>query len=202
MNLKSFAKSNWALLLSGVIVLAGVIIFRLWINWDGVKLTVKVEDLAGLLAPLAFAATVIERGVEILISPWRDAGASKLQKAVEAIKARPADPATAQQNALDLKAASDALDEYRGVTQQYAFAVSLTLALLVSIAGVRALGPFLDKDFKFAIDKQRLFFGSVDVILSTAMLAGGADGVHSVVNAVTSFFNTTADKSKQQAAAA
>jgi hypothetical protein len=87
---------------------------------------------------LAFAATFVERAVEILVSPWRDEGASKLDKAVAAIKARPADLATDAANATALKAASDALDEYRGETQRYAFAVSLVLSVMVSIAGVRA----------------------------------------------------------------
>jgi hypothetical protein len=34
----------------------------------------------------------------------------------------------------------------------------------------------------------------VDVALSAALLAGGADGIHSVMNAITSFFDNTAEK--------
>ncbi len=155
---------------------------------------------SSLLAPLAFAAAVVERAVEILISPWRDAEASKLDKAVTAIKARPADPAANAQNAIDLKAASDELDEYRGATQRYAFAVALTLSVLVSIAGVRALEPFVDTtkfhNASVTPAAQQLFFLSVDVAVSAALLAGGADGIHSVVNAVTTFFNASADKAK------
>ena len=93
----------------------------------------------------AFAATFIERAVEILVSPWRDEGASKLDKVVAAIKARPADPVIDAANATALRTASDALEEYRGDTQRYAFAVSLALSVMVSIAGVRALGPFVDR---------------------------------------------------------
>jgi len=37
------------------------------------------------------------------------------------------------------------------------------------------------------------------VMLSATLLAGGADGIHSIVNAVTSFFNATADKATKQA---
>jgi hypothetical protein len=153
------------------------------------------------LAPLAFASAVIERAVEILVSPWRDAEASKLDKAVTAIKARPKpdDPAMNARNVADLKAASDALDEYRGDTQRYAFAVSLTLSVLVSMAGVRALGPFADagklNDVKFTSQAQHLFFQCVDVALSAGLLAGGADGIHSVVNAATSFFDGSANRS-------
>jgi hypothetical protein len=194
MPLTSIAKRSWPLFVSSALAVVGVVIFRIFLNWNSLNFTVKVSDLAGLLAPLAFAATVIERAVEILVSPWRDAGASKLDKAAAAIKAN---PTTNTQNT-GLKEASDALDDYRGETQRYAFAVSLTLSILVSIAGVRALGPFVDlaklNDPKVTSEAQRLFFLAVDVALSAALLAGGADGIHSVVNAVTSFFDNTADK--------
>ncbi len=198
MALTFAAKKNWPLLSAIAIAILGVAVFHEFLNWNGLSFKIQLTDLTSLLAPLAFASAVIERAVEILISPWRDSDASKLEKAVAAIKARPADPAKDQQNAIDLANATEALDEYRGVTQRYAFAVSLTLCVLVSIAGVRALGPFADtvsfNDPKITSSAQRFFFLSVDVILSTAMLAGGADGIHSLVNAVTSFFNATAAK--------
>ncbi|HXX18855.1 MAG TPA: hypothetical protein VEJ46_05595 [Candidatus Acidoferrum sp.] len=172
-----------------------------WLKWKGLDLSVKVADLPGLLAPVAFAAAVIERAVEILVSPWRDAGASKLQRALDSIKARPAYPASNVQNALDQQNASNALDDYRGQTQRYAFAVSLILSTLVSIAGVRVLWPFVNQ-VKFS-DKtatslaQQIFFLAVDVLVSAALLAGGADGIHSVVNAVTTFFESTADRTSK-----
>jgi hypothetical protein len=194
---QSAARRSLPLLIAGAIALLGLIIFRLFLNWNGLTLTVKIGDVAGLLAPLAFASAVIERAVEILISPWRDAEASKLEKAVAAIKARPDDPATRAANAADLKLATDVIDDYRGQTQRYAFAVSITLSLLVSIAGVRALWPFVDAaKFGTAISPaQQAFFKCVDVAVSATLLAGGADGIHSVVNAITSFFNATASKS-------
>jgi hypothetical protein len=195
MALPSIIKKNWPLFVAGALALTGVIVFRAWLNWDAISLTVRLQDLSGLLAPLAFAAAVVERGVEILVSPWRDAEASKLEKAVAAIKTRPADPASNAQNAVELRAASDRLDEYRGDTQRYAFAVSLTLSILVSMAGVRALGPFADtarlNDVRIMTQAQHLFFLCVDVALSATLLAGGADGIHSVVNAITSFFDST-----------
>lgn len=161
-----------------------------------------MADLTGLLAPLAFCAAVIERAVEILISPWRDSEATKLEESVAAIKGRPTgNGAECQKTAADLQAMSDRLDEYRGKTQQYAFAVSLTLSIMLSIAGVRALEPFINSaqfhDVAVTPPAQQLFFRCVDVALSAALLAGGADGVHSVVNAVTSFFDASAEKAKQ-----
>jgi len=105
-----------------------------------------------------------------------------------------------QKNAADLKAASEALDDYRGETQQIAFAVSFSLGLLTSISGVHALGPFVISakcaGAGFASHHQEVFFLCLDVALSAALLAGGADGIHSVVNAITSFFDASADKAK------
>jgi hypothetical protein len=191
-------KQHLLLLAAGAAVLFGLVIFCTFLKWDGVTFSVTATNITSLLAPLAFTAAVVERSVEILISPWRDSGANKLEKELVAIQARPADA----QQAVDSKSVSDQLDEHRGVTQQYAFAVSMVLSVCASIAGVRALEPFLKQpDFDVLANAhpgQRLFFLGVDVALSTALLAGGADGVHSVVNAVTSFFDATANKATKQ----
>lgn len=178
-------------------------IFWTQMQWAGLSFTVRMQDLAGLMAPLAFAAAVVERAVEILLSPWRDAEASKLDKRITAIQNRKAeDPVAIAQKEADLKAASEALDEYRGKTQKFAFAVSILVSTCVAIAGVRVLQPFLDSNksieaFQKAHPAQFAYFLSVDVGLTTALLAGGADGVHSVMNAVTTFFNTTADNTSK-----
>jgi hypothetical protein len=185
------------LIISGLIALAGLVIFTLALKWTGFTMNVSVTNLANLLAPVAFAAAVVERAVEILISPWRDAGASKLKKALAAIQARPAGGA----KEADEQNASNALDEYQGETQKYAFAASLLLSLCVSISGVRALQPFLaDQTFKNADGAQKVFFLTVDAALTALLLCGGADGVHSVINAVTTFFDSSAAKSERAAA--
>lgn len=190
-------RKPYPLLIVWPIVAAAIVVFWNALYWQGLKMSVSVATLTSLLAPVAFAAAVVERAVEILISPWRDTGASKLQKALAAVQTRPADTA----KAADLQAASEALDDYRGVTQQFAFAISLLLSLLVSISGVRALQPFLaDKALEVVATDQRGFFYTVDVLLTALLLSGGADGVHSIVNAVTSFFDATATKASNAAA--
>ena len=62
---------------AGPIVIAGtaaiirLIVLVAFLKWEGVAMKLSVNQLTTLLAPIAFTAVVIERGVEILISPWR-----------------------------------------------------------------------------------------------------------------------------------
>jgi hypothetical protein len=178
-----------------LIALIFIAIFVKWIRWDGIALSVDITKFAGLLAPLAFGAAVVERAVEIIVSPWRDTEANKRKNAIVEISARPVDPANPNKNAADLKVAKDSLDDYQGETQKFAFAISITLSFFIAIAGIRAFDPFLDsikfRDIKITSLAQQIFFVTVDVGISAALLAGGADGIHSVVSAVTRFFDNT-----------
>jgi hypothetical protein len=181
-------------------ILAGVI-FGWSLNWPGLSFSVSVQDIPNLLGPIAFAAAVVERSVEILISPWRDAGANKLENQIAAIKKRQTtDPAALQSNALELQQTSDQLEEYRAQTQRYAFVVSFLLSIMASISGFRALEPFLGGIALVPANTKPLqpgFFYFVDILLSATVMAGGADGIHSIVNAITSFFDNTAEKKPQ-----
>jgi len=181
------------LLLGFLITLLGFAFFNWKQQWNGIDLTVAPDQLLARMTPLILASAFIERAVEILISPWRDTAASKLSRAVTAIKARPNDPTTPIQNALnatDLQAAQEALDEYRGETQRYAFAVGLVLSFCAAVAGIRSHWPFLSHPESFAAldSHQQVFFRNFDVLVTTALLAGGADGFHAIINSVTGFF--------------
>jgi hypothetical protein len=199
-KLSHFSLANRLPVVALAFSLLGVVIFGIWLkSWYGLPISISLQDLTPKLAPLALAAAFIERAVEIIISPWRDAEANKLQKIVAAINARPPDPMGAARSARDLRNASDRLDEYRGETQRIAFAVSMIFSIFVSIAGFRGLEQFVDvQKFQNTIPHpQELLFLCVDVALSALLLSGGADGIHSVVNAMTTFFQSSADKAKQ-----
>ena len=240
-------KKNLPLLVATSLASLAVIVYAVGLHrWGALTLTVKPADILTLMSPLLLAAAFVERAVEVLISPWRDADASKLQKALNAAKT------ATPQNLQNIQNLSDALDDYRGTTQKYAFAVSLTLSFAVAIAGVRALSQMLPQQAAQTLlaaaqtaqqaaqtaqaaaaqataaaakttgqaaaapstpakpnaqtpapqtpskptpdDPQMVFFNIVDVILTAALLAGGADGIHSVVQAFTGFFDNTSSK--------
>ena len=195
------------LLLGFLATIIAFFIFAYFQKWNGIEMALAPDQLLTKLTPLILAATFIERAVEILISPWRDTGACKLDRLVTAIKARPNDPTTPLQNALnatDLQVATEALDEYRGKTQQYAFAIGLFLSFCASVAGIRALWPFVahpetlrDVLGKVVDPGQQAYFRNYDVVITTALLAGGADGIHSIINSITSFFPKSPNASNQ-----
>jgi hypothetical protein len=69
------------------------------------------------------------------------------------------------------------------------------------MVGVRALWPFLDAQtavaFNNARSGQRDTFIVFDVILSAALMAGGANGIHSIVSVITTFSDVTEERTKQ-----
>jgi hypothetical protein len=184
------------LLLGFLLIIIGFTVFAFGQEWDGVVLSLKITDLVTKMSPLILASTFIERAVEILISPWRDTQAAQLAGAVTAIKGRVVDAsdpnAIAQlaKNTEDLQAANAALDEYRGETQRYAFTVGLLLSFCAAAVGVRALFPFLESGTfpKTVSVMQQAYFRNYDVLITTALLAGGADGMHAIISSITGFF--------------
>jgi hypothetical protein len=165
--------------------------------WPGLSLSVQPLTVMNVMAPLLLTAAFIERAVEVVITPWRDPGWDELTDALAIVKANPA--ATPADKASAIKA----LDDYQDLTKQYAFATALLLGLAAAMVGVRALWPFLDAPamvlFNAASKSQQGSFIVVDVVLSAALLAGGANGIHSVVNAFTTFFDTNAQKATKNA---
>src|ERR1700690_2588582 len=120
-------KSNRPLIIESGFAVVAIAAFTLLARWDGLNFSIDPTKIMSIMSPLILTAGFIERAVEILISPWRDAEASVLQKALDAAqRAVPPVPA-------DIETASNAIDRYRGKTQQYAFGVSLTLSLAVSM---------------------------------------------------------------------
>jgi hypothetical protein len=170
----------------------------LWISnsWGFTAVTFKVDqsNILSYMAPLIVTSALIERAVEVVISPWRDKDAdhktNKVAAAAVAVTATAGDPA-----ALQLLANSKCeLTEYTGKTRQYAYAIALALSVVAVVAGIRTLWPMLPMDAttnqaRFPGDAgQRFFFNLFDQALTALLLAGGAAGLHAPINGLTTFF--------------
>jgi hypothetical protein len=176
----------------------GVLLFGVFAMWWGLNIPVNPQTVANVLAPLVLTAGFIERAVEVVITPWRDPGKKK-QAALE--------KANANNNAAGPSTSSNSLDDYVGETTWYAFTVAFMFGLVAAMVGVRALWPFLEASpqaiaaFGSLPLGQRNTFIVFDVVISAALLAGGANGLHSPINAFTSFFDASAQKSQNSAKA-
>lgn len=204
--------------LFGMLVLAGLgvlVLLAIVLAWPGINIKVDYTTVPTVLAPLMLTALFIERAVEVLISPWRDPGADQRARALKDAKSNAAAIASQQ-------AAAEDYSQYKGKTRRYAFAFALLLGTAAAMVGIRALWPFLDDpNGKFipatvstsngvpTVSKAqgnpindpdnhhaKTAFIVVDVVLSALLLAGGANGIHSVVTTFTSFFDSNTQKNQ------
>jgi hypothetical protein len=180
------------ILKSAIGTAAVAIIGFAFLRWNSMPLTMGATNVVAYMAPLLLTAAFIERAVEIFVSPLRDAGAATLRNRWAAAQAlTPPDS-----NAVAMAQAS--LAAYRGTTQQYAFSAAFLMGLMAAFVGVRSLGVFLPSTLPSTIGRGQVgAFTIFDVVLTAALLAGGADGLHAPINAFTSFFSASASNSLQ-----
>jgi hypothetical protein len=206
-TLKRFFQSKWFLCAwCGVTVVLIVRFF--FLRWVPMPIAVDPMKAATILAPLILTAAFIERAVETFISPLRDTGAVKLRHAL--MVARAATPPVLA----DVKAAQDALSDYIETTRQYAFLAAWVLGFCAAFVGIRALGGFLQPLVSIPpavppippscptgiATGQWTAFLTFDVFLTASLLAGGANGLHAPINALTSFFNASSASNLNAAA--
>ena len=77
---------------------------------------------------------------------------------------------------------------------------SSPIGIIVSALGVRAIGMLVDPAVFAKLPAfQRSAFKVTDVVLTGALLGGGADGLHKIVSVFTNFMDVTAKKVKARA---
>lgn len=153
------------------------------------------QALLGTLTWLFAVALFIERAVEVIVMVLRDAEADVRAGAVgaeqgrldEAAKAAPAVPL----NLDALHAAQKNLADYRAETKEVALCVGFVLGIAVSLAGIRSFASIVD-----AVPAGNWLFSTVDVLVTGAVLAGGSEGVHQMVNVFSNFLASLADRVK------
>jgi len=168
-----------------------------------------LQDCVPFFTELTAIALFVERALEVLLTPWREKDAQekelqhtmakrRLELELRAAPGTPAAPAAATvPNPSDVVTTKQALVEYRSQTQQIAFLISLATGIVISLLGVRALQFFFDDASLAALPpRQHHLFQALDVVLTGALISGGADALHQVVTVFTDFANATSDKIK------
>lgn len=151
--------------------------------------TIDATNITGLLMPLIVVSAVIERAVEVVISPWRDSEGDRKQNTLQAASTLAATVPESLAAVSTLQDANDDLAQFTGQTRRYAFALAVVFSVMAVTAGVRVLWPMLDENAVRALPADQLnYLRWYDMVLSTLLLAGGAAGIHAPISAVTGFF--------------
>ena len=149
----------------------------------------SVEHVVGTLAALALISAFLERAVEVFVAAWRVGEQQQLEIKLGRMRAT-------RSSGDDVKDCRLQISRFRHETRMYAVAASLILGILVSLAGVRALAAIVESgqaDQGFWHEK---LFSVLDVLITGAILSGGADAIHKVVATFTSFMEATKTRAK------
>lgn len=196
------------LLAIGVI---GALVAGIWFSRFAVIPLEQVgpEEVGKVFLVLIFVALVIERATEVYVNTSLEPETqplfrevmkkeSKVRTARAALNAERQAPGanktmiTRKETDLDnaiaelkqeRKIATPKLSEKKSKTASRTGIVGAVLGVLAAVAGVRTLAPFLPGgEFPAnASGFQQGLFGAVDVFLTGALLAGGADALHQIV---------------------
>lgn len=74
------------------------------------------------------------------------------------------------------------MEKYKGETRRLAYVFGSLFGLIISLAGLRVLAPLVDFRLAGWGDTQLVVFHSIDVVLTAALLAGGAGGIHQIIS--------------------
>jgi hypothetical protein len=177
-----------------ILVGGAIIIAVIAANWSALRFAkLEASDFTSRLGVMLFFALLIERTVEVFLTIWRAEEANKRTAEVQALIAD-------GKSALDpiLKAAQQLLLEYKAETQRWALPSSFILAVLLSSFGVRLIEPFMILPVAGASDRlgdnQLRCFHVADILFTAALLAGGADPIHKVMDTFRKFMEASASK--------
>ncbi len=163
-------------------------VIAIGVNFGALKLSQEGLTLFGqILGTLLMMSAVLERALDVLLSIPRAEDSEKLRAAVDE-QQRIVDEAQKQNtpvpqdmiNALEKAKAVRA--EFRAKTMRLAMVGGLVVGVVVSAIGFRVLQTLIDTTSLDELGRlQRSAFDFVDIVLTGAVLAGGSDGIHKLI---------------------
>jgi hypothetical protein len=208
-------------MLSIVPLLLGMGISVVGARWQGYpSLQVGILDLFARLSPLVFFSLLIERSVEMLVSPWRSDGSyerlslqqqarQQLEQTDRALAQRLAGQDSSSEGTdQDLREQRRAAAEqfakttserkrFQAMTLRWTFSLGWGLGMVVSAIGVRALSLFIEPS-ALSGDPVRFshlwWFNCCDIVFTGALLAGGADPIHKLLDLYRKTVESTSDR--------
>jgi len=157
-------------------------------KWSGFQFaSITPADFTSRCGTLLVFALLIERTVEVVLTIWRGERANDLEATVRRLITAGSKPAD---NALVTAQAS--LREYKSNTLRLALPFSFTLGCVLACFGVRVLAQFVPDPKDLPPGSFQLHgFHTLDILFTAALLAGGADPIHKVMDTFRKFMESS-----------
>jgi hypothetical protein len=155
-----------------------------WQGYPAIAIT-SIGDLFARLSPLVFFALLIERTVEVVMSLWRSEKSNQLVATVQRLRSESAPAQDTPDTPDQLMVAEQALNTFRAQTLRWTIPIGWSLGMVLAAIGVRALSPFIDPVALRgdpSTDSHLWWFNACDIVFSGALLAGGADPIHKLLD--------------------
>jgi hypothetical protein len=181
-----------------IAVAAICVVLTLWTRPMSFK-EFPMESLVGFIAKLWAIAFFVERFVEVLLTPWREPERHRMTVRLKQAKAKHENGQP--DSAGEISNCENDLCEYKGQTMQIAFLVALALGMTISAFGLRGLEFFVDPNsMRTCTSSMQMFvFRGLDVLVTGALLAGKAEGLHKMISVFTSQLDKAAERVKSAA---
>lgn len=210
--------------LSAVSAIVIIIIACLFFpSFSGISFEIKEniispQNVLNLLAPAFIAALFIERAVEIFVISIRKNKSELIE--TELVEARlklaqATEKTEIEQWNIHIEILDKKIKRFKRDTTKLSTFFSLIFSFLIAVIGIRLFAPFFDinfldclsgvnitpEDCPSGIDnlaKSYDWFVRLDIFISTFVIAGGAAGMHSIVDAITSYADRTKEQNQSQ----
>ena len=173
----------------GVLAIAVII----WVEGDSLGAIETTQGEAPFLIALTqlgilyIVALFVERALEVLIKAWRQGGRIRLE---EEIRSETDDQARVGKERQ--------LEQYKVGTQRRALLAGFTLGTLVSLAGVRLLGPIFDVSGGATSGFQAAVFQFADIVITAGLIAGGSATIHELMALIDDFLKSSRKRAKTE----
>ena len=156
-------------------------------------LDIDANSALRIIGSLFIVTAFVERAVQVILGIWVEPGKLEIKGKISAAKAKRAGGATPDADEI---AQTQALEKYRAASGKLAFTLALFMGVAVSWIGVRSLRALIDPVSydEIGTDIQRHIFTLVDVVVTGALIAGGSNGMHELMQTITEFFGQTRDR--------
>jgi len=179
-----------------------VVVLAVWLVPRGIPFWLfTTQDVVVLMVALLLISLFIERSVEVIIKAWR--GSRKEELALLFNSAKKKLKEASEQNE-KTKASADyhdqalAVTRYSSETRNLAFLTAFAFGIAISALGIRVLQPLVDPAvFKSLSRSQLALFTGMDTLLTGALLGGGSNGIHKILDMFLTFVDQTRSRLKE-----